>query len=241
MITDMELTFIDGPNLEYLLDTITAPGRVKKENCKILTFDPFTKELIEGHEEYAGIEVTDNLSLVIDSLFRAASAGANVFDFIAEKVLTSLDGEDTGSLQTRFHSDISVIGAPEKSGSAFSIAIVDNDAAVIGSLVKLFEQAGGYVEVFDSGSDFLAAINSRKFDLILIEIFMPGLSGFDILKALMEKKYTGAPLVYSRVSQREAVVQALALNARAYLIKPLPPEAVLRKALEILSVAAKVM
>jgi DNA-binding response OmpR family regulator len=133
-----------------------------------------------------------------------------------------------------------VIGSPEKTDSAFSIAIVDNDTASIGPLVPLFEQAGGYTEVFDSGSDFLSAINNRKFDLIIIDIFMPGLSGFDILKALMDKRYKASPIVYTRVSQREAVIQALSLGAGTYLIKPLPPEGVVRKSLEILSASAKV-
>ncbi|MDR1747642.1 MAG: response regulator [Spirochaetaceae bacterium] len=240
MITDIELTFIDGPNLEYLLDCIIAHSRIKNENVKILTFDTFTVDLVEGHEEYEGIEVIDNIALAMDSLFRVAES-TSIMEFISEKVLSSTGGEDTGTLQTRFHSDMNVIGVPEKTGSTFSVAMVDNDTASTGPLVKLFNQARISAEIFDSGSDFLAAINSRKFDLILIDIFMPGLSGFDILKALREKHYTGTSIVYSRISQREAVVQALALGARTYLIKPLPPEAVVRKSLEILhtSSAAK--
>ena len=60
------------------------------------------------------------------------------------------------------------------------------------------------------------------------------LSGFDILKNLQERKYTTPIIVYSQATQREAVVQALTLGAKSYLVKPQKPEAIIQKAVEVL-------
>ena len=63
---------------------------------------------------------------------------------------------------------------------------------------------------------------------------MPGLNGFDILTALRDLEYPPVVIVYSSMSNRESVIQALSLGAKSYLIKPLKPEAVVQKAQELL-------
>ncbi|MBP5792087.1 MAG: response regulator, partial [Spirochaetaceae bacterium] len=63
---------------------------------------------------------------------------------------------------------------------------------------------------------------------------MPGLNGFDILTALRDLEYPPVVIVYSSMSNRESVIQALSLGAKSYLIKPLKPEADVQKAQELL-------
>jgi DNA-binding response OmpR family regulator len=63
---------------------------------------------------------------------------------------------------------------------------------------------------------------------------MPGLSGFDILKTLHSKQYKTPIIIYSNATSKESVVQALSLGAKSYLVKPLKPEALLQKAIEVL-------
>ncbi|MBO4727411.1 MAG: response regulator, partial [Spirochaetaceae bacterium] len=68
----------------------------------------------------------------------------------------------------------------------------------------------------------------------VLDILMPGLNGFDILTALRDLEYPPVVIVYSSMSNRESVIQALSLGAKSYLIKPLKPEAVVQKAQELL-------
>ena len=64
---------------------------------------------------------------------------------------------------------------------------------------------------------------------------MPGLSGFDILNHLHIRNYKSPVIIYSNITQRETVVQALSLGAKSFLIKPQKPEVLIQKALEIIN------
>ena len=51
MMTDLSLSFIDGPNLELLMDSILSNTGVKNKNVKILTLDTFARDFIEGDKK----------------------------------------------------------------------------------------------------------------------------------------------------------------------------------------------
>ena len=89
--------------------------------------------------------------------------------------------------------------------------------------------------MFDSGAKFLAAANQKIYDIVILDIFMPGISGFDILANLQAKRYPGPVIIYSSTAQKTSVMQALSLGAKAYLVKPMKPEAFIQKVLEVLN------
>ncbi|MBQ7159093.1 MAG: response regulator, partial [Treponema sp.] len=72
--------------------------------------------------------------------------------------------------------------------------------------------------------------------LIILDIFMPGLSGLEVLSKLAQRQTTMPVIVYSQAIQREAVMKALQLGAKAYLVKPQKPETILAKCVEILRI-----
>ena len=78
------------------------------------------------------------------------------------------------------------------------------------------------------------AVAKQHFDLVILDIYMPGLNGFDVLKNLQEKSYKTPIVVYSQVTQRDAVMQTLTLGAKSFMIKPQKPEVVVQKSMEIL-------
>ncbi len=234
MMTDLSLSFVDGFNLELLLDNVTADPRVKKTNVKILTLDSFTKNLIQGHEQYREMEVIENLALAINSLVREPET-ENITELITDNILTSTNEDIQGSVQMRFHSESGVRESENSGSDKLCIAIVDDDSVVRTILTKAFAAINAQTEIFDSGTNFLVAANQKKYDLIILDILMPGLSGFDILKTLKNRNYKAPVLVYSTASHREAVVQALSLGAKSFLIKPLKPQLVVKKAVEILN------
>lgn len=234
MMTDLDLSFVDGANLELLFDNICAEKRLLHKNIKVLSLSEFTKELIDGHPAYTGIEVVNNLSTVLNSIVEGDATG-NVQDLISDKILGDTGSKDEGSIEMRFYSDTGVIeGNSDDSSSVMKIAIVDDDAVVRQLLQAAFNTIGAQCDTFTSGSEFLNSANKNNYSLIVLDIFMPGISGFDILKTLHDKFDKTPIIVYSQAIQREAVVQALSLGAKSYLVKPQKPEVIIKKAIEIL-------
>lgn len=234
MMTDLSLSFVDGANLEFLLDNVTAETRIQKKNIKILSLDSFTRELVNGHKKYDGLEVVTNLSNVLPSLIEDTES-SNIADLITEKVLTSTEDASPGTVQMKFYSDSGVLdSAEQKKASHPRIAIVDDDQVTRTILQNTFKQLNAEIFLYDSGSEFLMGTNKHLFDLIILDIYMPGFSGFDILKTLHSKQYKAPVIIYSNATSKESVVQALSLGAKSYLVKPLKPETLLEKAVEVL-------
>ena len=234
MMTDLSLSFVDGANLEFLLDNVTAETRIQKKNIKILSLDSFTRELVNGHKKYDGLEVVTNLSNVLPSLIEDTES-SNIADLITEKVLSSTEDASPGTVQMKFYSDSGVLdSAEQKKASHPRIAIVDDDQVTRTILQNAFKQLNAEIFLYDSGSEFLMGTNQQLFDLIILDIYMPGFSGFDILKTLHSKQYKAPVIIYSNATSKESVVQALSLGAKSYLVKPLKPETLLEKAIEVL-------
>ena len=234
MMTDLSLSFVDGANLEFLLDNVIADTRIQKKNIKILSLDSFTKELVRGHSQYDGIEVVTNLSNILPALIDNTES-SNIADLITEKVLTPTEDISPATVEMKFYSDSGVLDSSDKKiNDNPHIAIVDDDQVTRTILQNTFKQLNAEISLFDSGSEFLMATNKHIFDLIILDIYMPGLSGFDILKTLHSKQYKTPIIIYSNATSKESVVQALSLGAKSYLVKPLKPEALLQKAVEVL-------
>ncbi|WP_147615485.1 response regulator [Treponema pectinovorum] len=235
MMTDLSLSFVDGANLELLLDNILADSRIERKNVKVLSLDAFAKDLIDGHPEYEGIEVVTDLAQVLNSVVESG-ATSSIQDLISDQILTQTSDSNEGSVEMRFFSDSGVPDNEEEANaSVFNVAIVDDDEVVRQLLQAAFKNVNANCELFSSGTEFLKAANSKTYSLLILDIFMPGISGYDILKTLRFHQINTPVLIYSQVMQREAIIQALNLGARTYLIKPQKPDVIIRKSLEIIN------
>lgn len=234
MMTDLSLSFVDGSNLELLFDNILADKRIVRTNVKILSLDSFTKDLIDGHPEYYGIEVVTNLGQVLNSVVEGGPS-SSIQDLISDQILSQTNDDTEGSVEMRFYSDNNSSDESEAASSDYKIAIVDDDAVVRQLLAATLKTINAESEQFTTGNDFLQAAGTKQYDLILLDIMMPGVSGFDILNTLNVNKIFTPVIVYSQAAQREAIIQALSLGAKTYLVKPQKPEVILQKVLEILN------
>lgn len=247
MLTNLSLSFVDGANLELLFDTVLADKRIVRKNVKVLSLDDFTREFISGHTEYFGVEVVTSLNTVLNSLVETGSE-STLQDVISDQILSSTSSTDDGSVEMRFYSDTGTSdgdadewegleGTEESDSSdgALSVAIVDDDAVVRQLLSLAFKTINAECEVFTSGTEFLQAAKSKKFSLIVLDIFMPGISGFDILKNLQQFGIKTPIIVYSQSAQRDLILQSLSLGAKTYIVKPQKPDFIIQKAMEILN------
>ena len=236
MMTGLSLSFVDGSNLELLFDNILADKRIERKNLKVLSLDTFAKEFVDGHTEYYGVEVVSNLNEVLNSLVESSSE-STVQDIISDQILTSTGSEDEGSVEMRFYSDTGTAEHEEEQDGIqpFKIAIVDDDAVVRQLLSLSFKSINAECDLFSSGTEFLQAAKTNNYTLIILDIFMPGIRGFDILKNLQQFNIKSQIIVYSQSAQRELIVQSLSLGVKTYIVKPQKPDFIIQKALEIIN------
>jgi FixJ family two-component response regulator len=67
------------------------------------------------------------------------------------------------------------------------ISVVDDDESIRESLPDLLRELGFDVQAFSSGEAFLASEHRRRTACVILDIAMPGMSGFDVLRTLRER------------------------------------------------------
>ncbi|MCP4253925.1 MAG: PAS domain-containing protein [Candidatus Scalindua sp.] len=65
-----------------------------------------------------------------------------------------------------------------------SILVVDDEEAICTVLSEFLAKSGNKVEAVDNGADAIKLINSEHFDLVLCDLAMPDVSGYDVIKAI---------------------------------------------------------
>lgn len=128
-------------------------------------------------------------------------------------------------------------------GSA-SILIVDDEKNMRTTLADILTDEGYEVTTAESGERALSLFEKRSFDLVLLDIRMPGLDGMEVFRRIRRKR-TGAQVVLmSAYSMELARRQALDEGAIAFVRKPLDVENLLKlirgtKALTVLAVESE--
>ena len=108
------------------------------------------------------------------------------------------------------------------------LAVVDDDADVRIALVRLVSSVGFAVESFATGAEFLVSIDRHLPDCLILDLHMPGMSGFDVQLALARNPRADIPVVViTGHDSAESRSRARDLGARGYLPKPVEHEALL--------------
>ncbi|MBU0985786.1 MAG: sigma-54 dependent transcriptional regulator [Proteobacteria bacterium] len=105
------------------------------------------------------------------------------------------------------------------------ILIVDDEQIALESVRRILRRRGFRdVEVCDNGEEAIGHIMENDFDLVLLDIVMPGKDGLDVLKTTKPHKPLTEFIIITAVEDVATSVKALRLGAYDYLIKPLDPE-----------------
>jgi DNA-binding response OmpR family regulator len=99
------------------------------------------------------------------------------------------------------------------------IVIVEDEPKLVGILEYLLETEGYEVASSLRGDTALAVIEAQKPDLVLLDIMLPGMDGFDLCTAI--RRLTTVPvIVLTARKEQEDVIRGLELGADDYLTKP---------------------
>lgn len=109
----------------------------------------------------------------------------------------------------------------ENAGSSKRILLVEDDDALASVYVTRLQAEGFDVRRVANGEDALAAALSYKPDLVLLDVMMPKVSGFDVLDILRNTPETGnlKVIMLTALSQDSDKQRAEALGADDYLVK----------------------
>jgi len=98
---------------------------------------------------------------------------------------------------------------------------VDDEPAVCRAFARLLRAARFDVETFDSGDAFLASLATRRPGCVVLDLHLPGKSGFDVQSTLSSDPIGRVPvIIITAHDSPEAQQRALAGGAAAYLRKP---------------------
>ncbi|RDB60456.1 DNA-binding response regulator [Gordonibacter sp. 28C] len=110
---------------------------------------------------------------------------------------------------------------------ACSILVVEDDPDINALLVKIMARDGFSVVQAFSGTEALLLVEREAFDLVLLDLMLPGMDGADLVARLRGERGLDVPVIV--VSARAALsdkVDMLALGADDYVVKPFEPDEV---------------
>ncbi len=115
------------------------------------------------------------------------------------------------------------------------ILIVDDEKIVRESLFHWFEEEGYTVDIAESGEAALRKFDKGKFDLFLLDMKMPGMSGLELLKKIKESDPDAIVILITAFASVPTAITALKDGAYDYVTKPVDPDELahlVRKAVE---------
>ncbi|WP_458412635.1 response regulator transcription factor [Schinkia sp. CFF1] len=112
--------------------------------------------------------------------------------------------------------------------SQAKILVVDDEERIRRLLKMYLEREDYFIEEAENGEEALLKATTEDFDLILLDIMMPGMDGIEVCKQIREKKAT--PIIMLTAKGEEANrVQGFEVGTDDYIVKPFSPrEVVLR-------------
>lgn len=109
------------------------------------------------------------------------------------------------------------------------ILVIEDEIKLASFIRKGLQQAGFVVEFCTNGSEALQKAVSDNFDLILLDLMLPGMDGFEILKNMRAFQIHSPVIVISAISDTPNVVKGLELGALDYIKKPFEWEELLAR------------
>ncbi len=106
------------------------------------------------------------------------------------------------------------------------ILVVDDEPDITGLVAYHLARAGYRVSTAGNGKDALKAAREERPDVVVLDLMLPGVSGYEVLQELRKRKETSEVGIILLTARREEVdrIKGLSLGADDYLTKPFSPQ-----------------
>jgi len=108
-----------------------------------------------------------------------------------------------------------------------NLLVVDDEKAVRDSLEDVLELENYQVDVVGTGEDALEALNEHEYDLLLLDIKMPGISGIEVMRQSRRQAPDTKVIILTGHGSLESAIEALRTGASDYILKPYSSENIL--------------
>ncbi|MGD8764828.1 MAG: FAD-dependent oxidoreductase, partial [Desulfobacteraceae bacterium] len=117
------------------------------------------------------------------------------------------------------------IRLPEEERRKFHILVVDDELVVRDSLKEWLKEEGFSIDMAASGPEALDQLTKQMYQLMLLDIKMPGMDGVEVLQKAKESFPDLNVIMMTAYATVETAVEAMKIGALDYLVKPFNPEA----------------
>ena len=126
--------------------------------------------------------------------------------------------------------------------SATRILVVDDDHGLLLLLTKMLARTGVSTQTAETGSRALSMLEAEPFDLLILDLMLPDMDGYDILRRVREDaRFNHMPvLILSAKTTPEAIKRGSELGADGYLTKPYLPNTVISRVRTLLAQGRRV-
>ena len=114
-----------------------------------------------------------------------------------------------------------------------TILVVDDDPAILDSLEEILEDSYRVVCV-DSGADAIEQVGSRVFDLVFLDITMPGMDGIETLKRIKSAEKDLDVIMISGIDKAHHATESIRHGAYDYITKPFDHKVILNRLEKVL-------
>jgi CheY-like chemotaxis protein len=211
------------------IDDIDIPGtqyQLRQQLNHITGYCEMLRELAEDEDR----------DEVLPDLDRITQASVNFTGIVDKKVRTSVLDVETAAAEAADSKgdagDLDQPGIGESEslqvnwlGEGGDILVVDDNPVNCDLLTRRLERQGYHAIAVESGEGALQLLEVEKFDLILLDLLMPGMSGIEVLEHLKQDPVLrNIPvIVLSALDDMEKIVRCVLLGADDYLFKPFNP------------------
>jgi CheY-like chemotaxis protein len=126
------------------------------------------------------------------------------------------------------------------------ILVVDDDPVMQMTIRHVLEQSGYAVTVAEDGRKGLAKFRAEAFDLLVLDIFMPGMDGLETMRLILKQRpgvpiimTSGRPQTPDSIAEPDYLAMATKLGAVSALPKPFKPATLLRMVADCLTSAGQ--
>jgi len=109
------------------------------------------------------------------------------------------------------------------------ILIIEDEPGVALVVADMLRAEGHSVEMASDGETGLKCAGNEAFDVVLLDVMLPGMNGMEVCHSLREHGFDGAILMLTARGQVADRVQGLRTGADDYLVKPFDPEELLAR------------
>lgn len=101
-----------------------------------------------------------------------------------------------------------------------SVLVVDDEPALCNLLSEALTCRGYECSTTLTGDDALAYLSVQEFDVVLLDIRLPGMSGMEVLREIWLNHHNIATIMMTAVNDVDTAVEAMKLGASDYIVKP---------------------